>query len=143
MAILKADPAFRRRFFLRYGVAVGAGVLLISCLPSLMKSYTEGKDPAVLVSELRVVLFLIFLPFVLLAYRLYRLGRRVSSSDQFPPPGTPVLFDTEIRQGPPARGRARVATVLAIALLVIALAGMFYLPYAFERILRSAYLPHR
>jgi hypothetical protein len=133
MAILKADPAYRRRMI----VLSVASVVIASCVvlwgPALLDKYLDeyvrAGDFSGAVRFIQISTALLILPTFPMVYCLYRFGRRVLASGQFPPPGTKVPRDTVIIEGAQARRRGRAWIGVSIALALIALVSVVYLPY--------------
>ncbi|MDJ0704886.1 MAG: hypothetical protein QNJ46_16515 [Leptolyngbyaceae cyanobacterium MO_188.B28] len=129
MAILKADPEYRRKCLLLYGALAAVGLALAHWGAPLLKAWILGKELSEAIRLLQVLLGLMGLPLLLMAYYSYRLARKAIASSQFPPPGMKVLRDTEILEGPAARRKGRQLWVVSIALALIAVIGSVYLPY--------------
>jgi hypothetical protein len=138
MVMLRADPRFRRNVFTLYAAVIILGAAAIYWVLPALKEYFARASFQTPLSELRVALFLVFLPVLLTAFYSYRFARRVLRSDQFPPPGSKVLFDTEVIEGEPARRKARAAIALSVILVIVALVGTFYVPYWVEQLLDIA-----
>ena len=134
MTIIKADPEFRRKWFLVYvGLVALGGVLIVWVLPAIQDDLAH-RSPEEALPLLRTWLVVSFLPIFPMVYYMYRFARRVLSSGQFPPPGTRVLFDTQILEGKSARWRAIFLIIFGGLLLVVGLAGTFYLPYLIDSV---------
>jgi len=58
---------------------------------------------------------------------LFRLGWKINRTGQYPPPGMPVLWTTQIRRGSPALLRANCALVGAVLLAAAGTIGMVWL----------------
>jgi hypothetical protein len=135
MAIVKADPEFRRTVLLVYvGVTALGVVLIVWGLPAI-KDDLARRSPEEALTFLRTCLVVGFLPIFPMAYYAYRFARRVLSSGQFPPPRTKVLFDIQIVEGKSARRRAICLMIVGALLLIVGLAGTFYLPYLLGRLI--------
>jgi hypothetical protein len=138
MAILKADPEYRRRVLWLYLAGVVAGFGLLLWAPPLLVRHlapsVRARDPAGAVRLLQVLVALLFVPGLPLAYYLYRLAGRIHASGQFPPPGTRVLRDTVVVEGVPAHRRANQVRGLSVLLAVLSLVGIVVLPYLVGKI---------
>ena len=142
MAILKADPKYRRRVLLLYlaCVVIGLGLILwgLPLLGRHMDEYVKARDLSGGIRFLQILVALLFVPTFPMTYSLYRFAKRVQTSGQLPPPGTKVLRDTVIIEGPPARRRGNQLVVLSILLAVMSLTGMVGLPYLLGKIADGA-----
>lgn len=140
--IQRADPVAQRRELVLVAVALAAGLGLLATLatarPELERWLTANAELLAarpgLVAAAALVLVL---PLCAFALYLWRLGGRVSASGRFPPPDTPVLRDTRVLEGAPARRRGRVIRALAALLLATSLAVPATLWYAFWLLGRS------
>src|SRR6266436_3582155 len=103
MAVLKADPEYRRKAVFVYLSMVTSGVALIAVvihwgIPAL-EGYLESHLKEQRFEEaLRIgqaLLAALFLPLLPPAFCVYRFSRRILASGQCPPPGTKVMRDTE------------------------------------------------
>lgn len=129
MAILKADPAYKRRWLLLLAaMAITALAVGLWGLPALMEHLQE-KEPSEAIRFIQILLFLLFAPVLPMAYYLYRVARRIQASGQCPPPGMKVIRDTEIVEGNGARRTGKLLLIASIILTIAAFLGMIYVPY--------------
>jgi len=134
--IQRADPAAQRRELILVAAALTVGLGLLAALatarPTLERWLTEHAELLAarpgLVAAAALVLVL---PLCAFALYLWRLGGRVTASGRFPPPDTPVLRDTRVLEGAPARRRGQIIQALAALLLATSLAVPATLWYAF------------
>lgn len=140
--IQRADPAAQRRELVLVAVALAVGLGLLAALatarPELERWLTGNAE--LLAARPGLVAgaaFVLVLPLCAFAIYLWRLGARVIASGRFPPPGTPVLRDTRVLDGAPARQRGRLIQGLAALLLATSLAVPATLWYAFWALGRS------
>jgi hypothetical protein len=138
MAILEADPEYRRRVLWLYlaCVLIGCGLLLwgLPLLQTQRERYVKARGPAEALRLLQVLVALLFVPGLPMASYLYRFARRIQDSGQFPPPGAKVLRDTHIVEGAAARQRGSRLVVASIVLAVLSVVGMVCLPYLVGKI---------
>jgi len=137
MAILKADPDYRRNVLLLLVALAVIGFAAIQWgLPKLL-AYIEEKEPMEGIRFIRALLIVVFASALPMAFYMYRFGRRILRSGQFPPPGTRVIRDTEIIEGGAARRKGRLLIVASIFMASAALAGMLYVPYLLGKIVKQ------
>ena len=120
-----------RRAVLFIAVTALIGTVLVLGLNQYGESLREWvlSDPEAAPRRLKT-LFAIFAitasaPLLAFAAYVWRLGRQIVQSGQFPPPGQRLLRDTETVEGPPAIARGRALKVFAISLT--GLCAMFWL----------------
>lgn len=122
MEIQPADPGARRSALLLLMWAAAAGVLLIALADAYLPGIAERitNDPSVEPAKVRLLLVAvagaICLPDVAIALYLWRLGGRIITARRFPPPGMPMIKDTQVLHGRDAELRGRVFQVVAVVL---------------------------
>lgn len=115
MAVLKADPEFRRNAMIAVaGLFVFGLWFNESFLPQFF-AYANAQDPQEALALIRGLCIGLSVPLFLCALWLFRHAQRVWKSNSCPPPGAKVLRDTEIIEGPKARKEA-IKLVLAGAI---------------------------
>jgi hypothetical protein len=142
--ILKADPAYRRRILIGYSLFWALFLLAFLSVyqwgaPALLQ-YLERQKPADAARLLDVavkasVLLSASLSMVACAYG-FRNARRIRTSGQLPAPGTRVLYDTPIVEGPAAVrwGTVMMTLSVVLALFFVSLAVVFVLFWDFSRL---------
>lgn len=132
MAVLKADPEYRRKslvicvLFLVFG-AVLAIVLSEWGIPAF-EEYLKGKKPEEAFRILQWLLVACFFSMIPWAFYIFRYARRILNSGQFPPPGTKVIRDTQIIEGQTARRYAYIMIAYSVVLVTMAILA-FYIIY--------------
>jgi hypothetical protein len=116
-----------------YAIVVCIGLLIIGWGLPWMQDYLRSLPPAEALQFLKVVLILLFLGVLPMAFYLWSFGRKVMSSERFPPPHVRVLRDTEVLVGEPARTRGRVIVAIALLLAFLSLFGALYVPYLIDK----------
>jgi hypothetical protein len=134
MAVLKADPQYRRKVLLCcFMIAVlGLGAALCG-LPAL-ENRIRGMALADAIHLLQTFVAVLFVPLLPAAYCTYRFARKIQTSGQFPPPGAKVIRDTEILEGGPARRKTSYLITFSVVLAITAMVGTIYLPYLIGKI---------
>lgn len=109
--LLPADPAYRRKLFAGYGLALALGSALFLAFPTLLAplllSWLRGHEPQVqilLADSLAITFLFGFLPPCLY---IIKTGRRSLSEGQYPHSGMRMIFDTPIQRGPTAMRRGK------------------------------------
>lgn len=119
-----ADRAARRRAVAVAAVAVVAVAAAIAIgdrwLAGVL-AQAPGEARRSLAGGLRWVAVLASLPIAVFAVYLLWLGRRITRTLRFPPPGLAVLRDTPILEGTRARARGILVQALAVVLFAAAL----------------------
>jgi hypothetical protein len=128
--VLKADPAYRRRVLIVYATCVPLALALFILLrqwglPSLVEHLRRSGDDGLRLFKMLGVASMA-IPLGACVY-LFRLGRRIHSSEQVPLPGTRVIRDTPVVSGPAARrlGTTIVGLSIVAAMLVAFVAMRF------------------
>lgn len=116
---------------------VGGGALVGAILLLLLERFRDrllawaARDPARVSGRSAIVLLVIAVlgavPTLGMGLYLWRLGSRTIREGRYPPSGVRMLRDTIVVRGRPAVWRGGVARVLGGALLVAALALLFFL----------------
>ncbi len=142
IGVQPADPATRRRAFLLLGAALVLGFALIPfgdriavAMQAWIGSHMTGQPE----EDLRRlgwvfygVLGAMALFPVLSGMRVATIGREIVRTERYPPPGRPVIVNTPIRTGPPARRRGQILVALG-ALLVACGIGLLVVGHALIR----------
>ena len=124
-----ADPEYRRKIQRWTVIAFCVAVPLFWGLTQYwdMVGRSVAEDPAktqILVSNLLWVFTTLFVSTGIgFGIYLWRLGRKIFASDQFPPPGVKVIKDTVIVSGSKAVIRGRIAQLMAAVFICLS-AGM-------------------
>jgi hypothetical protein len=129
MAILKADPQYRRKVLLfGFTLALLAFGGALWGLPFL-EEHVRRLAFADAINFLQALVAVLFVPLLPAAYYTYRFARRIQTSGQFPTPGAKVIRDTEILVGGPARRKASYLIAFSVVLVLAAMVGTIYLPH--------------
>ena len=138
MAIQKADPDLRRNVLLGLvGVAAIGSIVLQWGLPRVIEAIAS-QEPAQALRALQVLVIAAFAPALPMAYFVYKVARRVKTSQRFPPPGMTVIRDTQVQTGEAAKHLGNALIAVSIVLASVALFGIVYLPYAIAQLGLSA-----
>jgi hypothetical protein len=128
--VLKADPAYRRRVLVVYATCVPVALALFILLrqwglPTLVEHLRRADDDLLRLFKMLSIASMA-IPLGACVY-LFRLGRRIQTSEQVPLPGTKVIRDTPVVAGPDARrlGMTIVGLSVVAALLVVFVAVRF------------------
>jgi len=129
-AVLKADPAYRRRALLVYALGLPLALALFMLLrqwglPMLVEHLRRAGDDGLRLFKV-IGIVSMAIPLGACVY-LFRLGRRIQLIEQVPLPGMKVIRDTPVVSGPAARrlGTTMVALSVVAALLVAFVAIRF------------------
>ena len=142
--VLRADPAYRRRFLIHYSLFWALFVLL--CLAvyqwgtPILSRYIDLQKPAEAVRLLGLMVKASMLLTASLAVGvsayMFRLGWRVRTSGQLPAPGTRVLYGTPVIEGPAAvrHGTLMMTLSVVLALVFVSAALAFVLLWDVSRL---------
>lgn len=128
-----ADPRLRRRASLLTLLLLIAGTIALLVLHGYLGSMRElyGKDEDIafarLIQVVRLAAIVSSICFLALGFWLWRLGRSVLRTGEFPPPGARLVKDTAVRTGPRARTIGNLLLLAAAALAVLGPVGTWYL----------------
>lgn len=131
--MMKADPVYRKRLFIGYGLAlVLLAALIIFVLPPVLKYLNSCAIPKFLnLTEIIVLVFL--LAFIAPALFLIQIGRKILRYKQVPYPGMKVIHDTKIVVGKKAAFWGNLLVILGLFSIILALAGCISSHYFFEK----------
>ena len=133
-AIQKADPRLRKKLVVVIVIVAVVGIICQMVLQSYMPLITKWvlEDPKQIRLRIRIVFMslaaVLAIPLLGFAVYLWRLGKKIISSKQFPPPNTRVVRDIPILRGSSASRRGRVIQLIAIlsTILLIVLFVVFW-----------------
>jgi hypothetical protein len=116
--VLKADPAYRRKVLVVYVAFVALCTLLVLVLQQwgfpAFDAYLRRQKPDEAIRLLKtIVIVSMSVPLGIFVY-LFRLGRHIQLSAQFPAPGTRVIRDTEILRGRAAIRRGNLIVMCSV-----------------------------
>jgi hypothetical protein len=131
-SVQRADPAARRRaigIVIAMAILGTAGCIALDTWLDDLRELEARAARAALLQWLAGATAVTALTTTIVGIYLWRLGRRIVTALHFPPPGMPVIRDTVILQGKPARIRGLLiqGTGLALGLLGLALAAVMLL----------------
>lgn len=132
--VVRADPAYRRRFLLTVVVCTLVGMAVVGLTEPYFKALrSELSQPLArerlgqIVNQLGVAALAMYLLLWAGALALLGEGLRIRRTGQFPPPGAKVLRDTPVVRGEIARMRATLliisAALIGFCLVVLGLMG--------------------
>jgi len=127
MPIQPADPALRRQALIAVTLAavLGSAALLgLQHWLTDLQARPAREELQGLLSALRGCTFSMCGLLVGLAFYSWRLARRVTRDQRFPPLGRRVLRDTPVLEGAAALNRARILRMLAVILVLSSLGLM-------------------
>lgn len=134
MAVLRADPEYRKKVFFVCVLAFILGFAAINWGLPEFDEYLKQKKPGdafrIVLLILRVV-FLSILPWTI--YFIYY-GLRILKTGRYPLPGAKVIRDTEIIEGKPARRKACVIIAGSFLVTALALFGALYFPNKLDKV---------
>jgi hypothetical protein len=143
--ILKADKHYRTRLFTAYLTGIAVLSLCLSFgLPRYVAYLNKINIPNMLnLTEISVMVFLAC--FIVPAWYLIIVGRRIMVSKRAPYPGQKVIRNTKIIDGKKAVARGRILLLLGAFTIIILIAGAARSHYFFEKFrnINSSYLPFR
>lgn len=133
MAVLKADPEYRRKVTFVFAVAMVSGYAIIQWGLPAFESFLKQKESAEAVRVLIVLVGVVFLSILPWSIYMFRYARRILSTGQYPPAGVKGIRDTEILEGEPAHRKAHIIIVLSLLSAMVALFGALYFPYSLNK----------
>ena len=133
MAVLKADPEYRRKVIFVFAVAMVSGYTIIQWGLPAFDSFLKQRDPAEAVRVLIVFVGLLFLSILPWSIYMFRYARCILSTGQYPPAGAKVIRDTDILEGKPARRKTHIIISFSLFLALVALFGALYFPYSLDK----------
>jgi hypothetical protein len=134
MAILKADLAYRRKWYLILCAVMVVSFIIIQWGLPVFDEFLKRKKPEDALQILLAILVVIFFGAFLLSVFSFRLGKLILKTGQFPLPGTKVVYDTEILEGMSARRKAHKMIGIGIILGILSLSGATYFPYNLKKV---------
>lgn len=132
--VIKADKRARMLVIIAWIACVCVGVALIRWVLPWGQGQLEQAEPEDALHVIQLVIGFIFLSVIPFGVYLFRLGCRVVTHRQMPPPGTKVIIDTKVLEGDKAVIRGRLIMVIALLLVALGLAGGLYLPYKIGKV---------
>jgi len=124
--IQKADLPTRRRLITVFIVLVLGGLSVIFAFEqnktALFNWVLTGPTQTALRVKIMLWLICAFLEIPLLGIAIFtwKMADRILVAERFPPPGIPVIRDTVVQEGQPARHRGRLYRVFAIVFVLLA-----------------------
>lgn len=137
----QADPEARRKLivYLLIGAVIGAGAIYY--YSELLADAID--DPELAFERLALIvnsLYVLVIPAIWFAVRIWRIARLTSEAESYPPPGIAVVRDTRIVTGGDALRRAfamRLVAVLVVATSILLPTVLMMLVSAFEQRLEA------
>ncbi len=137
----QADPDARRKLivYLLIGAVIGAGAIYY--YSELLADAID--DPELAFERLALIvnsLYVLVVPAIWFAVRIWRIARLTSEAECYPPPGVAVVRDTRIVTGGDALRRAfaiRLVAALVVATSVLLPTVLMMLVSAFEQRLEA------
>jgi len=124
--VVRADKLYRRKILIITLFLVLIGVVLFSGVIPWAQAYLQRLAPQKALCMVRVALVAMFLSMVPIALYLWTFGRKVLSSERFPPPDVKVIKDTRLLEGEKATFRGRLVIAFALILILLGLLGALY-----------------
>ena len=137
MAVLKADPEYRRRLISLFVFAMVLGYAIIQWGLPALNLFLKQKTPAEAIRILMVLVCFLFLSILPWSVYAFRYAQRILRTGQYPPAGTKVTRGTEIIEGEAARRKAHVIIMFSLFLAMAALLFALYFPYSFTKLLND------
>jgi len=139
MAVLKADKAYRRRYFLMVFILLLPIPAMVYWGLPVVAEYVCGRPAGQLFTEVQIVLQMPFLLYLPVAVVSFNQGRRILASGLFPPPGQKVIRDTVILEGKAARRRGYLVIFFGVFVLLVTLSAAFIvIPHLFDKFRRES-----
>lgn len=136
--VIRADKAYRNKVLVLLVLLVSLGTLIIGWGLPWMQEDLRSRNPEEALQFMKVALVLLFLGILPMALTLLSFGRKIISTERFPPPGVRVIRDTELLEGERAKQRGRALVIVSVILVLVGLCGAFYVPHLLEKLsLRS------
>lgn len=133
--IVEADRKCRTIILIVLVAFICIGAVLIQWVFPLATRYLLELEPQKSLRILQVAISLVFLSVLPIALYIWLFGRKVVKSRRIPPPGTKVIKNTRIIEGPSATIRGRIVMLLALLLAMLAIAGGIWLPWKLGEIM--------
>jgi hypothetical protein len=124
MAVVRADPVYRRNVVIGCLAAFAVGAIAIAFGVPALRGWLEHQHPPNAVRTLRLVVVAAFAPALPMAAWLILLARRIDRAGQFPLPNTRVAVDTVVVEGAEARRVARMLLWLGVFIAAATVLGM-------------------
>lgn len=138
------DPVMRANKTVRAVViAVGIvaalmGAAAIRWLLPYGEQYVSKQEPHAALRTMQILVAVLFLSVLPLGAYVFWFGYRAVQSHQIPPPGTWVIRDTKVVEGPRARQRGQIVMALGVLLFALGLSGAIYFPDRLGRVFQGA-----
>jgi hypothetical protein len=131
--IIKADPVYRRRFFILAVIGIAAVAVVEYYDLTNLGPHLEGIEAHEMAGRLQLLLLLVLSPLVFIGLYTIWYGRRLIRTREFPPPGSKVLVDTEVQIGMPAVIRGWVSIGVGLAMIGLVWFGVVLVPAEIEK----------
>lgn len=131
---MPADPRYRRRLFLWYGIA--AAMLLVVGFFGIpfLQAHFRSVPFFTMLWQAEILALGIISASIPAAFYLLRLGAKTLSAERYPFEGMRVIRDTRIVQGPSARRIGITFRIMGIISIGFTILGLIFTHVAFEMI---------
>ena len=102
-----------------------------------IEQYVSKQQPQAALRTLQILFAFVFLSVLPLGAYLFWFGYRAVRWRRIPPPGTWVIRDTKVVEGPRAQQRGRIVMALAVLLFALGLFCAIYFPYRLGRVFQG------
>jgi hypothetical protein len=93
------------------------------------EAHLHNLPPQKALQQLSIGLSICSLSLIPIGIYFYRVGRKVISSEQCPPPGIKVIHDTVLHTGLAARRRGFMLVGAGVLIMIVALFASLYFPF--------------
>jgi hypothetical protein len=140
--IVKADKKFRFFLFVLYGTILVTGALFFKFLAPLIVCKFQGitSQTYYILGETVIIFFLLL--FIVPAWWLISIGRKIKFYEQFPYPGMKVMRDTRVIEGKKAVFRGKMLVALGFLTCIVAVLSSIRVHLIFQNIAQSDLLSH-
>ncbi len=123
--VIKADKKYRKKILLIALILVILGFVLLTYFRSRLTeiSILAENSPETAIQNMKRTFFIIFMIMFIfglgLCLYLFKLGRSIIESRQFPPPGIKVLRNIKLETGEKAKAKGKLLQVLSVLFLML------------------------
>ncbi len=135
--VIRANKAVRAVVIVVWIVAALIGAAAIRWLLPYSEQYVSKQEPQAALRTLQSLSAIVFLSVLPLGVYLFWYGYRAVRWRQIPPPGTWVIRNTKVVEGPRAQQRGRIVMTLGVLLFVLGLSCALYFPYRLGKVFQS------
>jgi hypothetical protein len=133
--IVRADEAYRRKFFTWHVIFILFGAVVIVWGLPLLEEYLRNANPKTAAGVLKGWFIFAFLSIIPIALYMLSVGRKVIKHERIPLPGAKVIIDTRPTVGQKAKLRGRVLVGVSLVLIALGLSGALLSPFMLDKIM--------